>query len=137
MVVRLFRNQKAGVRFLVAALDKVRRMQDIVGNKPRSKDIGVREMDQTAKLVNALGSVLDNGQQIIDSRAKVLELEKRHQGFLTEAIRVMKSSGKNQILYKGKIFKLGTDPKEDTGNNDFLEVSTFAGHILVDKEGCE
>lgn len=137
MVVRLFRNQKAGVRFLVAALDKVRRMQDIVGNKPRSKDIGVREMDQTAKLVNALGSVLDNGQQIIDSRAKVLELEKRHQGFLTEAIRVMKSSGKNQILYKGKIFKLETDPKEDTGNNDFLEVSTFAGHILVDKEGCE
>lgn len=92
-------------------------------------------MDQTAKLVNALGSVLDNGQQIIDSRAKVLELEKRHRGFLTEAIRVMKSSGKDQILYKGKIFKLGTDPKEDTGNNDFLEVSTFAGHILVDKEG--
>lgn len=94
-------------------------------------------MNQTAKLANALGAVLDNDQQIKVAQAHLLELETKSENVMAEAIRVIKSSGKDQILFKGTIFKLGTDPAEDTGNtgnNDTLDVFPFDG-VIIGEDG--
>lgn len=87
-------------------------------------------MNQTDKLTIALGSVLDNDQDIKDSKAKVLALESKRDSVLSEAVRVMKCSGKDQVFFRGTIFTLETDPKEDEGNNDVLDISVFEGLVL-------
>jgi len=91
-------------------------------------------MNQTDKLATALRAVLDNTQQIADAKAQALELEGKRDNIHHEAVRVIKSSGKDQVLFRGTIFKLGTDPKEDEGNIT-LEISTFDGLVLEDDSG--
>jgi hypothetical protein len=91
-------------------------------------------MNHTDKLANALEAVLDNDQQIEVAQAHLLELETKSENVLAEAIRVIKSSGKEQVLFRGTIFKLGTDPAEDSGHNDTLDVSPFDG-VIIGEDG--
>lgn len=87
-------------------------------------------MNQTDKLATALGSVLDNEKQIEDSKAKVLTLESKRNSVLSEAVRVMKCSGKDQVFFRGTIFTLETDPNLAKHNNDVLDISVFEGFVL-------
>ena len=86
-------------------------------------------MNQDDKVRIALRAVSKQIALIADLKQSLQVEEALYVEVEAKAIQVLKAVGQQQVLFGGTIFKLGTDPEQDT---DTLEIEVFAGLLLTE-----
>lgn len=94
-------------------------------------------MNQNDKVRNALKTAIELGSRISVLEQNLADAKRQHEGAKADVIRVLKALGQQQVLFRGKVYALGTYDVITDGETptEFLTINDFTGLVLPDSNG--